>query len=291
MILCLSGTPKSVADGLVRGCGCTVYEPFRKAFPDGEQYLRIDIDREADVAAIIQSTYPDQDRKIVELYLALEALSGLGIKADPVILLYTAYARQDKRFLRGEPISIKALYQGLKILGVDRVVTVDIHSPKVFGDMGFKHINILPHSFMISTAGLNVDMVLAPDKGALYRAEKVAKDLGVKYDYLDKFRDRVTGEIVIDDKRLDVANKNIVIVDDIISTGKTLAKAVELLYKAKASHVYAVITHALLSNYSIEVISKSGIDMLLIANTIDQKIELPKWIKAIDISPMICEVL
>lgn len=293
LALCLSGTPKSVVHSLAKKCGHRVYEPFKKIFPDGEQYLKIDIDGDlaASSIAVIQSLYPDQDKKIVELYLALDALEGLEAKDISVVLLYTAYARQDKRFLRGEPVSIKALYQGLRLFRINKLVTIDIHSPRPFIDMGFTYVNILPHSYMVSEAKLDIDMVLAPDKGALYRAEKVANDLRVGYDHLDKFRDRVTGEIVIDKKILDVAGKNVVIVDDIISTGKTLAKATEVLYKAGARHVYAAVTHALLTNESIDILSKSGIAMVLIANTIEQKIDLPNWIKIVDVSPIVCREL
>lgn len=292
MIICLSGTPKTMIEGLSRNCSNNeIYVPYGKLFPDGEQYLRFDFVKIPDAVIVVQSMYPEQDRRIVELYLALEALAGLGIKANSLILLYTAYARQDKRFMRGEPISIKALYQGLRVLGIDKLITVDVHAMNPFIEMGFKTVNILPHSYMINKAGLKIDMVLAPDKGAIHRAEKVAKDFGVLYDYLDKFRDRISGEIAIDNKVLDVAGKNIAIVDDIISTGKTLAKAVELLYRAGANNVYAVITHALISNETIEILSKTGIEKLLIANTIEQRIYLPRWVEVVDISETICRAI
>uniref|UniRef100_A0A7C2ZPL3 ribose-phosphate diphosphokinase n=1 Tax=Ignisphaera aggregans TaxID=334771 RepID=A0A7C2ZPL3_9CREN len=291
MIVCLSGTPKSMLEGLARECHRKVYTPFRKIFPDGEQYVRFDYEDTLDGVYIVQSMFPDQDKKVVELYLSLEALLGLGARIDGLVLLYTAYARQDKRFIRGEPISVKAIYQGLKLLGVSKIITIDVHSLQPFIDMGFNVINILPHGYMIARAGLKIDMVLAPDKGAIARAEKAAKMIGVPYDHLDKFRDRVTGEISIDAKALDVKGKNIVIVDDIISTGKTVAKSAELLYKAGAERVYVAVSHALVSNETVDILSKAGIAKMLIANTIEQKISLPNWIEVVDISRKLCEVL
>ncbi len=291
MIVCLSGTPKSLKEGFIRECGVEVYTPFKKYFPDEEQYLRFDFKLVPEKVAVVQSMYPEQDRKVVELYLALEALSGLGVEVSEVVILYAAYARQDKRFLIGEPISVKALYQGLKLFGLNKVITLDVHTPLPFIDIGFHLVNIIPHSYMLSRAKLKIDLVLAPDKGAMYRAEKVAKDMDVTYDYLDKYRDRVTGDVKIDAKVLDVVGKNVVIVDDIISTGRTLAKAVEALYRAGANKVYAAVTHALVSSETITILSRSGIEKLLIANTIEQRIELPEWIQVIDVSKTLCEAL
>lgn len=291
MIVCLSGVPKSMIKSLESECGYAVYVPQRKLFPDGEQYLRIELRGASNSVVVTQSLYPEQDRKIVELYLALEALQGLNVRVDTVVLPYAAYTRQDKRFLFGEPISTKALYNALKIFGVTRIVTVDVHSSRPFNDMGYTHIDLLPHSYMISRSNMEIDMVLAPDKGAFHRALDVAKQLGVEYDYLDKYRDRITGEITIDTKTLDVAGRDIAIVDDIISTGKTLAKATEALYRAGASNVYAVVSHAFISRETIDILSKAGLKSLVIANTIELSIDLPSWIKVIDITPIICRAL
>ncbi|MEM2453750.1 MAG: ribose-phosphate pyrophosphokinase-like domain-containing protein, partial [Ignisphaera sp.] len=118
--MCLSGVPKSMIKSLESECGYAVYVPQRKLFPDGEQYLRIEFRSISDNVVVTQSLYPEQDRKIVELYLALEALQGLDIHVDTVVLPYVAYTRQDKRFLFGEPISTKALYNALKIFGVTK---------------------------------------------------------------------------------------------------------------------------------------------------------------------------
>jgi len=286
-ILSLSGITRDLEEGLRSKCKADIVKPYTKIFPDGEQYLRLPdiLDQEIYVA---QSLYPEQDRKIVELYLAIEAVKGLDRKVKALILPYVAYARQDKRFLLGEPISINALYQGLKIYGVNTIVAIDVHSPEAFSRLEFKLINILPHLFMAKYAESKIEFVVAPDKGALHRAKVVAEGLGIGLDYLDKYRDRVTGEIRINTKELDIYGKTVAIVDDIISTGGTLAKAVDTLYGAGAKHIIAIVSHAFLSSKSIDNLEKVGLKELIISNTIEQKISLPKWIKIIDISPLIC---
>jgi ribose-phosphate pyrophosphokinase len=288
LFLCLSGTPNSLAKGFEDRCRWKIVKPITKIFPDGEQYLKLP-DLETQDVVVIQSLYPDQDRKIIELYLALEAVNGSGAKTKFVILPYTAYSRQDKRFLKGEPISVRALYLNLKLLGVDTIVTVDVHSIQSLSSLGFKVFNIMPHTYMLNTINEKIDLVLAPDKGALPRAKEVAKNLDIPYDYIDKFRDRVTGEIKIDQKELNVNGMSIAIVDDIISTGGTIAKAAQALYQSGAKSVIAVVTHSLISSKSIEVLSSANIDKLVTANTINLSIDLPKWIYVIDISKHICD--
>jgi ribose-phosphate pyrophosphokinase len=288
LFLCLSGTPNSLAKGFEDRCRWKIVKPITKIFPDGEQYLKLP-DLETQDVVVIQSLYPDQDRKIIELYLALEAVNGSGAKTKFVILPYTAYSRQDKRFLKGEPISVRALYLNLKLLGVDTIVTVDVHSIQSLSSLGFKVFNIMPHTYMLNTINEKIDLVLAPDKGALPRAKEVAKNLDIPYDYIDKFRDRVTGEIKIDQKELNVNGMSIAIVDDIISTGGTIAKAAQALYQSGAKSVIAVVTHSLISSKSIEVLSSANIDKLITANTINLSIDLPKWIYVIDISKHICD--
>lgn len=283
----LSGTPQSLVKGFEEKCGWRLIKPISKIFPDGEQYIRLPEDV-VDSVAIVQSLYPEQDRKIVELYLALEAVSGVGGKIEFLVLPYIAYARQDKRFLRGEPISINAVYQNLKLFKVDSIVTIDVHSVQPLESLGFRVHNILPHSYLIKASGEGVDLVLAPDRGALSRAIEVAKTFNIPYDYLEKFRDRVTGEIRIDGKELNVNGMTVAIVDDIISTGGTIAKAAHALYSAGARSVIAVVSHSLLSLKSIEILSASNISKLVTANTIVMPDDLPRWIQVVDVGSLVC---
>jgi len=285
-MLVLSGVPESIIDGL-KSAGVRVVMPYTKIFPDGEQYIRIE--EEVDSCIVLQSMYPEQDRRFIELYLALEALRGLNAKCIGVIVLYLAYARQDKRFLRGEPISIYALMQPLKLLGIDRVGVIDVHSESSLRNLGLEVLNVLPHKYMIEKSGIKVEFVLAPDKGALARAKAAAEGLGIPYDNLEKFRDRITGEITMKEKRLDVAGKTVAIVDDIVSTGGTLAKAIENLYKLGASKVYAVVSHALLVGNAIEKLERSGIEELITLNTVRHR-ELPKWVRVVDCTELVLDI-
>jgi len=269
----------------------SLVEKLYKRFPDGEQYIRITSDAKNEGVVVVQSLYPEQDSKLVELYLALEALEGLGLTNAELIVPYMAYSRQDKRFLAGEPISAKAVYLPLRLFNIKRVLTLDIHSLKIPEITGLAIKNLLPHSYMVKKAGIEVDFVLAPDKGALHRAQALAESLRKPFDYLEKYRDRVTGEIRVSARELGVKNMRVAIVDDIVSTGGTLAKATQTLYSLEANKVYAIITHALISEKTLQTLSASGLDALITTNSITQLTALPTWIRVVDVGELLCREL
>jgi ribose-phosphate pyrophosphokinase len=291
LLLPLSGAPQSLVNSLKNHCRMSLVEKLYKRFPDGEQYIRINSDAKNDGVVVVQSLYPEQDSKLVELYLALEALEGLGLTNAELIVPYMAYSRQDKRFLVGEPISAKAVYLPLRLFNIKRVLTLDIHSLKIPEIIGLAIKNILPHSYMVEKAGIEVDFVLAPDKGALHRAQALAESLRKPFDYLEKYRDRVTGEIRVSTRELGVKNMRVAIVDDIVSTGGTLAKATQTLYSLEANKVYAIITHALISEKTLQTLSTSGLDVLITTNSITQPSALPTWIQVVDVGELLCHEL
>jgi ribose-phosphate pyrophosphokinase len=289
-ILALSGVPQSLIESLQRTCAATPIEVQYKRFPDGEQYLRI-LAKPVPPVTVVQSIYPDQDRKLVELYLALEALNGLDVHEVNLVITYMAYARQDKRFLEGEPISVKALYMPLKLYKIKKILTLDIHSIKIPEILGLNIRNVLPHAYLVEKAEINIDFVLSPDKGAIHRAQVLAEKKKVAFDYLEKYRDRTTGEITVTPRELNVKGMNVAIVDDIISTGGTIAKATQILRKLEANKVYAIVTHALISEKTIETLSNVGLDMLITSNSIRHPEKLPPWIRVIDVGELLCKEL
>jgi ribose-phosphate pyrophosphokinase len=290
-LLPLSGTPQSLVNSLRNYCNLSLAEKLHKRFPDGEQYIRITSDMRNKIIIVVQSLYPEQDSKLVELYLALEALEGLNLTDVELVIPYMAYSRQDKRFLAGEPMSVKAVYMPLRLFNLRKILALDLHSPKIPEVIGLAIQNILPHTYMVKKVGIEVDFILAPDKGALHRARILAENIGKPFDYLEKYRDRITGEINVSIRELDVKNLRIAIVDDIVSTGGTLAKAAQILYDLGASKVYAVVTHALISEKTIQTLSASGLDMLITTNSILHPEALPKWIQVTDVGELLCSEL
>ncbi len=226
-------------------------DPEIKRFPDDELYVRLDTGDEAgidDDVVLINNTYPDGD--LVETLLLLGLLKDLGAESTTLVIPYFGYARQDKRFKAGEAVSACSI---LEYLGhrADRLITIDLHAPSVLDSFPGEVLDITAmHALANRFGGEGVDMVLAPDKGALARAETVAKDLQVEWDHLEKTRLSGT-EVVMKPKELDAGGKRVLIVDDIISTGGTIMRAAGQLKEQGASWVGAASTHGLYTGGAI----------------------------------------
>ncbi len=240
-------------------------EVEHRVFPDGEQYHRIHGDIAGEDVVLINTTKPDSS--LLETFFLLDALSTAN--SITLVIPYFAYSRQDRVFLEGEAVSARVI---MKMLGemTDRLITVDIHAPHVFEWYRNTAENILPSNSMAEKLSeLGIDFVLSPDRGALHRAKAVADIMKVPFDHLDKTRLSGT-EVEMKEKPLDVEGKKVAIVDDIISTGGTIARASEMLKKSGARAVYAVCTHGLFIGPAIERLTKST-DGFMSTDTIESK--------------------
>lgn len=199
-----------------------------KRFPDNEIYVRI-VDEINDDEAVIINTQKNQNDAIVETILLCDALRDEGVKKITLVAPYLAYARQDKKFNPGEAISIRALAKIYSNI-VDKLITINPHETHIkdFFTIPFIYGDAVPKLAEYVKDKLNDPIVLAPDKGALEFAKTASKILNAEYDYLEKTRLSPT-EIQIAPKTLDAKDRDVFIVDDIISTGGTMATAVKLL--------------------------------------------------------------
>ena len=281
-----SGVSASFARGVCRVLGCSVVESSLRVFPDGEVVARIsDSGFEGDTVVVIHSLTRPQDRRLLELAMLVEASKGLG--AGRVIALppYTAFARQDSRFLPGEPVTISIVLKALYAAGADVFATIEIHKEWSLRYFPGKAYNISPYKYMAESIGLSRDiLVLAPDKGALDRARRLASSIGAEYDYLVKYRDRVTGEISIQPRTVNARGRDVLIIDDIISTGGTVARATERLLEAGASSVRVLVAHLLGLEGSLDKLRRSGVSRVYAANTLERVED--SLVEYIDVTPL-----
>jgi ribose-phosphate pyrophosphokinase len=240
---------RKLAGELSKSLGVGLSEVEVKRFPDDECYVRILDDLEGEHVVVVQTAWPDTS--IVELMLLHDAVSDMNPSSVTTVVPYFGYARQDKRFKDGEPISARALARMIQAQS-DRFITVDVHASSVIG--WFDRIpaqNVSAHAeigkFLRSRG---VEMVLSPDEGRKENAKRVADVVGCEADFLVK--ERVDGETVrMVPKSLDSAGRKVAIVDDIISTGGTIVKASEQLRKQGAAKVIAVCTHGVFASNAI----------------------------------------
>ncbi len=263
----LGGTSaKNVAGNLANKIQQPLLQATYKRFPDDEFYVRVLDDISGEDVMIVQTAYPDQ--KIVELLLMQDAVHDAGAKKITVVLPYFGYSRQDKKFEEGEAISSRAVAQHISMYA-DCVITVDPHKQHIL-----KFFTVPAYSCSaVSTIAQhlkekNIDFVLAPDKGAKDRAKEAATLIDCEYDYLEKTR--IDGTTVkVTPKKLDARGKHVAIIDDIISTGGTMANSIKELKKQGAKTVSVACTHGLFVGGAKEKLLSADCDEIISTDTIE----------------------
>jgi len=245
-----------------------------KVFPDGESKITLNGNLSTKKSIVVQSMYPPVDTNLVQVLSLISKAKEVSSEVIAVIP-YMGYARQDREFLPGEIVTMKVLGKLFKGAGASKIITVDIHSM-----IGFKHFTIKTKNVSaipdlvkyFKKLSLKNPLVVSPDQGGKERAKEFAKEFNSDYIALEKKRDRKTGKVEIKTKHIDeVTGRDLILVDDMISTGGSIIKATQFLKKQKCKRVYVACTHALLMNDAEKKIKKSGVTRIISANTIPSK--------------------
>lgn len=260
-----------------------------KLFPDGESYFKLTGGEVAQTVFAFQSTYPPQDRHLMQLVLMSNKFMEDGAKVVAIVP-YLAYARQHRTFLLGEVVSLKAIARMMASAGIKRMVTIDIHNIEGLGffDIPAHSLSAVPllAEYLTAAGKLSKPFVIAPDLGASVRAEAMATRMNCEFSALEKTRDRVTGETSIRAPQgLLVRGKDVVIVDDMISTGGTIAKAAKVAKDGGARSVTAACTHALLSEGAMDKMKAAGVGELVATDTV------PSPYSKVTVAPLIADFI
>lgn len=246
--------------------GLNVAELEFRIFPDGESYLRIPVDVEGLNIAILQSTYPPQDKHLIELFLALSTAKELGAEKIIAAVPYLAYARQDSMFKPGESVSLKTIIRLIEDCGASAFITFNIHKADRMNWFRIPSLNLSAAKAIADhLAGFELlkPVILAPDEGAVHLAEETSSILKAEYSYMEKRRDKDTGSVETFYRELNVSGRDVVIIDDIISSGSTIANVAEIASKQGARRILAACIHPLLAEGALDRMRRAGVSMVL----------------------------
>jgi len=285
---------ESIGGKVAEGLGSQFHLIQKKIFPDGESYVRIGTDVKDEDIVLVQTTYPEQDKRLLELFYAIDTIRSHGARSVEVVLTYLAYARQDREFLPGEAVSVRTVLRLLGAVGVNTLYAVDVHKPESLEYFPGQAKNIIPSrvfSRKLEDLNLRNPIVVSPDLGASHRAKALASELGCECFIIRKHRDRITGQIRHElPEDIDVKGKEAVVVDDIISTGGTVANIASFLRKCGASRVFVAASHGLFVDEALRKLRNAGVDRVLTLNTLATKVN-DSLIEYVDVSPELVRVL
>jgi ribose-phosphate pyrophosphokinase len=284
----LVGPASKILGSRLRNYGFKVINVEHRIFPDNESYIRIPVEVKGLNVAILQSTYPPQDKHLLELLFTVDAVKENGAKKIIVIVPYLAYARQDSIFKPGEAVSLRTIIKVMEHSGISTFVTVNIHKADRLKWFNIPTSNLSAVQVIaerLKEMTLKNPLILAPDKGAISLAEEASSILKADYSYFEKTRDRNTGLIKTMDKKLDVSGRDVIIIDDIISSGSTIVNVAKIASQQGASKIIATCIHPLLAEGASEKMMEAGVSKIIGTDCIEGTFS------EVSIAPILAEYL
>jgi len=264
------GASKDLAKRLARKLKAVYIQTETKIFPDGESKVTLGKIPKKSVILVVQSTYPPVDTNLLQALSIISQVRKISSRTFAIIP-YMGYARQDKQFLSGEVITMSVVAKMLQSAGAKKVIVVDIHSNTALNHFNIptENISAVPElANYFKKLNLKNPLVVSPDVGGSSRSKKFAYLLKTDFIVLKKHRDRKTGRVSIQTAKVDVQGKDLILVDDIISTGSSIIKAAQFLKKQKCKRVFVACTHGLLVEGAEKKIRKAGVSRIISTNTI-----------------------
>ena len=245
---------------------------------------------------ILQPTCAPTNDNLMEMVVMADALRRSSASRITAVVPYFGYARQDRRPRSARvAISAKVVADMLDTVGVDRLLTVDLHADQIQGFFDIPVDNIYGSPVLIDDIQdqrFDNLMIVSPDIGGVVRARAVAKSLGVDLAIIDKRRPKANQSEVMHIIG-DIEGRNCVLVDDMVDTAGTLCHAAKALKDHGAAQVFAYCTHPILSGKAIENISNSVLDQLVVTNTIPLSPAAAACdrIRQLDMAPIVAEAM
>ena len=240
-------------------------------FSDGEVDVELYQNVRARDVFVVQPTCTPTNENLMELLVMVDAFKRASARRITAVIPYFGYARQDRRPRSTRvPISAKVVANLLQTVGVERVLTMDLHADQIQGFFDIPVDNIYASPVLLSDLKQRKYpdlVVVSPDVGGVVRARALAKQLGCDLAIIDKRRPKANVSEVMHVIG-EIEGRNCVIMDDMIDTAGTLVKAAEVLKERGAKRVYAYCTHPVFSGPAVDRIAASHLDEVVVTNTI-----------------------
>ena len=287
-----------LADDVASELGVELTPTSAYDFSNGEIFVRFEESVRGCDAFVLQSHTTPVNKQIMEQLIMVDALKRASAKRITVVTPFYGYARQDKKHRGREPISARLMADLFKTAGADRLMVVDLHASQIQGffDGPVDHLCALP--MLANYVGSKVDRsrltIVSPDSGRVRVAERWSDLLGgCPIAFIHKTRDpRVPNEAVVGRVVGDVQGQTCVVIDDMIDTAGTIAKAVEALFEAGAKDVIVAATHGVFSGPAVERLRDCKASEVVITNTLpisdEQKFE---GLTVLSIAPLIARAI
>ena len=274
MKLLAGNSNRTLAQAVSKHLGTPLTHAQVKRFADNEVWVTIDENVRGEDVFVLQSTsYPANDN-LMELLICIDALKRASAKRITAVMPYYGYARQDRKTGGRTPISAKLVANLITRAGADRVLTMDMHSGQIQGFFDIPTDNLLAAPLMAQDIAAHYAktselMIVSPDVGGVVRALALASRLGADLAIVDKRRS-APGRSEVANIIGDVADRRLIMFDDIADSAGTLCSAAQSLIDAGATEVSAYVTHGVLSGAAAERVKNSVLKELVITDTIEQ---------------------
>ena len=284
----------ALADAIARNIGVPLGRASISKFSDGEVSVELNENVRGKDVFVIQPTCSPTNDSIMELLLMSDALHRASANRITAVIPYFGYARQDRRVRSARvAISAKVVADMIGAVGVNRVLTVDLHAEQIQGFFSIPVDNVYGSPVLtddIERQNYSNLTVVSPDVGGVVRARAVAKQINADLAIIDKRRP-TANEAQIMHIIGDVNGKSCLIVDDMVDTAGTLCKAADALKDHGATKVVAYCTHPVLSGPAIQNIEGSNLDSLVVTDTIplNEKAKSCKSIRQLSMAKLLAE--
>ena len=266
-------TSKELAKKIAKKLDGTFIPTETTIFPDGESKISLKKIPKKGIILVVQSTSPPVDTNLLQMLSMISQARKFSSKIYAVIP-YMGYARQDRAFLGGEIITISVIAKMLKAVGAKKIIVVDIHSKIALKHFRIKTENVSAIPKLVNhfkKIKLKNPLIVSPDAGGSARAKEFAKCFNTNFISLKKHRDRKTGKVKIQSSKINVKNRDLILVDDMISSGGSIIKATQFLKKQGSGKIFVACSHAILIGDAEKRIRKSGVAEIISTNTISGK--------------------